>query len=133
VKDHLVAGSRLHQRVSERRYPADVIAIEINFVGADDADDSFRSSGIGVANSRPKENVRRRTALPRGSRVHDLGSINPFGEKANAPIDLAQPSLSVLVVGVLTAIAVARGPGDNLRDRWAFSRQQEAQLVSQTL
>jgi hypothetical protein len=57
-----------------------------------------------------------RTVAPKKIRVaahlsglpgHDFRSIDPFREKANPPIDLAQPPLAVLIVGVFAAIAVA--------------------------
>src|SRR5262245_2258222 len=37
VKDDTVAWSGLHQRARQRRQPADVVAIHIDFVAADDA------------------------------------------------------------------------------------------------
>jgi hypothetical protein len=57
----------------------------------------------------------------------------PVPEKANPPIDLAQPPFAVLIVGVFAAIAVARGPGHDLCHRRAFSRKQELELVPQSL
>src|SRR5437588_237138 len=37
VKYHAVAWARLHQRLGQRRQPADVVTIQIDLVGADDA------------------------------------------------------------------------------------------------
>jgi hypothetical protein len=41
-------------------------------------------------------------------RIHDLRRIDPFRQKANAPINLAKTPFAVLVVGVFATIAVAR-------------------------
>ena len=41
-----VAWARLHQGARQRRHPADVVAIQIDFVGADDADHLFRAGAL---------------------------------------------------------------------------------------
>ena len=41
-------------------------------------------------------------------------------EEANPPIDLPQPPLAVLIVGVFSAIAVAGSPRDDGRDGGTF-------------
>src|SRR4029079_2436082 len=56
-----------------------------------------------------------------------------LGQEADARIDLAQPALAVLIVGVLTAIAVAGGPRDDLGHRGTLPVQQELVLVLQAL
>src|SRR3979490_412436 len=43
---HAVAGARLHQRISERRAPTDVAAVEVHLVDADDRDDGFEAGGV---------------------------------------------------------------------------------------
>ena len=133
MKDHAVAWSGLHQRARQRRHPADVVAIQIDLVEADDAHHPLRSSGVGVAHGRPEEDLRRRPPASRGFRVHHFRGIDSLGEKANPPIDLAQPPFAVLIVGVFAAIAVARRPGHHLGHRRPFPGEQKPQLVSESL
>src|SRR5207247_5590822 len=73
--------------------------------------------------------------LPRSRtfRVHHFRGIDSLCEKANPPIDLAQPSLAVLIVGVLTAIAVARGPRHYLGHCRSFPGEQETMLIFEAL
>src|SRR5205823_1733778 len=52
---HAVAGARLHQRISERRAPADVAAVEVHLVDADDRDDVFEAGGVLVGHGRAEE------------------------------------------------------------------------------
>src|ERR1700761_3132578 len=59
-------------------------------------------------------------ALPR------FGSL---GQKTSPPIDLPQPPLAVLIVGVFAAIAVAGGPRHHFRDGGAFAGEQKLELV----
>jgi hypothetical protein len=54
-------------------------------------------------------------------------------EKANPPINLAQPPLAVLIIGVFTAIAVARSPRHHLRHGRAFPGDQKAVLIFEAL
>src|SRR5471032_3446509 len=70
VKDHAVAWSGLHQRARQWRHPADMVAVQIDLVDADDADDPLRSSGVGVPHGRPEEDLRRGPPTSRGFRVH---------------------------------------------------------------
>ena len=133
AKDHAVAWPGLRQRARQRRHPADVVAIQIDLVEADDAHHPLGSGGVGVAHGRSEEDVRRRAPASRGFRVHDFRGIDSFREKANPPIDLAQPPFAVLVVGVLAAIAVARRPGHDLCHRRPFPGEQKPELVSEPL
>jgi len=73
--------------------------------------------------------------LPRSRplRVHHLRGIDSLREKANPPIDLAQPPLAVLIVGVFTAIAVARGPRHDLSHCRSFPGEQKPVLVFEAL
>ena len=133
VKDHAIACSGLHQRAGQWRHPADVVAIQIDLVDADDAHHPLRSRGVGVAHGRSEEDLRRRPPASRGFRVHDFRGIDPFREKANPPIDLAQPPFAVLIVGVFAAIAVARRPGHDLCHRRPFPGEQKPSLVFESL
>src|SRR5262249_28194854 len=66
-------------------------------------------------------------------RVHHFRGIDSLREKANPPIDLAQPPLAVLIVGVFTAIAVARSPRHHLGYRRSFPGEQKPVLVFEAL
>src|SRR5690348_1521106 len=110
-----------------------MVAIEINLVEPDDAHRALCAGSRRVPDSRSEEDLPRSAPGPRRFWIHDLRSVDSFGEKADAPIDLTQPTLVVLVVGVLAAIAVARGPRDDLCHGGAFPGEQEAQLVSEPL
>ena len=129
----LSPGPCLHQRARERRHPADVVAIEIDLVETDDAHHPLGSGGVGVANGRSEEDVCRRAPDSRRFRVHYFRGIDSFRQKANAPIDLAQPPFAVLVVGVLAAIAVACRPRDDLCHRRPLPSEQEPELISEPL
>ena len=63
--------------------------------------------------------------------VHHLGDVEPLGEEADAPVDLAQALLAVQVVAVLGAVAVLRGPRDGLDDLRPFVVEQREQLGAQ--
>ena len=133
AQDDAVADARFHQRVGERRSPADAAAIKIHFVGADDVDDVFVAGSVVVRDRRAEKYPRRRRFRPRRRRIHDFGGVDAFGQEAQPRINLAQPALGLLVIGVLAAIAVARGPRDDLRHRRAFPVQQESIFVLQPL
>ncbi len=88
----------------------DVVAVEIDLVGAHDAHHSRYSRGIGMVHGRSEECSRRRLPRSRTFRVYHFRGFDSLGEKANPPIDLPQPPLAVPMVGVFTAIAIARQP-----------------------
>src|SRR5262249_28692889 len=73
--------------------------------------------------------------LPRSRtfRVHHFRGIDSLREKANPPIDLAQPPLAVLIVGVFTTIAVACSPRHHLRHGRAFPGEQKPVLLFEAL
>src|SRR5580698_1255410 len=133
LKDYAVTRCRLHQRATQRRHPTDVVAVEIDFVGANDAHHSRYSRGIGIAHGRSEECPRRRLPRSRNFRIHHFRGFDSLREKANPPIDLPQPSLAVLIVGVFTAIAVAGGPRHYLRHGRAFPGEQKPVLIFQAL
>jgi hypothetical protein len=62
-------------------------------------------------------------------RVHHFRGFDSLGEKANPPIDLPQPPLAVLIVGVFTAIAVAGSPRHHLCHRRTFPGEQKPVLI----
>src|SRR6478735_207964 len=55
---HAVAGPGLHERIRERRAPADVAAIEIHLVDADDRDDVFEAGSVLVGHGCAEEYAR---------------------------------------------------------------------------
>jgi len=110
-----------------------VVAVEIDLVGAHDAHHSLGSRTIGVTNRRSEKCSRLRLPRPWSFRIHYFGGFDSLGEKANPPIDLSQPSLAVLIVGVFTAIAVAGSPRYDLHNGRTFSGEQKLVLVLEAL
>ena len=94
VKIHAVTGAGLHQRAPQRRDPADVVAVEIDLVGADDAHHPLRASGIGIAHGRPEEDPRRRPPGPGRLGVDHFRGIDSLRQIVNPLVDLAQPPLA---------------------------------------
>jgi hypothetical protein len=74
-----------------------------------------------------------RICRSRSFRVHHFRGFDSLGEKANPPIDLPQPPLAVLIVGVFTAIAVAGSPRHHLRHGRAFPGEQKPVLIFEAL
>src|SRR5258705_4002118 len=74
-----------------------------------------------------------RLARSRSFRVHYFRGFDSLREKANPPIDLPQPPLAVLIVGVLTAIAVTGSPLHHLRHGRAFPGKQKPVLIFEAL
>jgi len=60
-------------------------------------------------------------------------SLPYLSEKANSPIDLPQPPLAVLIVGVFTAIAVAGSPRHHLHHGRTFPGEQKPMLIFKPL
>ncbi len=133
LKDYAVTRCRLHQRAPERGHPTYVVAVEINFVGAHNAHQSLRSRGIGIAHGRAEKCFRRCGPCSRSFRVHHFRGLDSLGEKANPAINLAQPPLAVLIVGVFTAIAIAGCPRHNFRYRRTFPGEQKPVLIFEAL
>src|SRR5204862_6406765 len=75
----------------------------------------------------------RRLPRSRGFWVHPFRGFDSLREKANPPIDLPQPPLAVLIVGVFTAIAVAGSPRHHLRHCRAFPAEQKPVLIFEAL
>src|SRR5882672_8821369 len=133
LENHAIARCRLYQRAPQRRHPTDVVAVEIDLVGAHDAHHSLRSRGIRIAHGRSEECPRRRLPRSRSFRVNHFRGFDSLREKANPPIDLPQPPLAVLIVGVFTAIAVAGSPRHHLRHGRAFPGEQKPVLIFEAL
>lgn len=129
TEHHAVAWTGFHQRPRQRRHPTDVMTLEVDFVGADDADLPFRAGIGGVVNRGAEEHARGGRPASRCVRIDNLRIVDALREEADAAIDLAQAALAVLVVGVLAAIAVARGPRHEFRHRRPLTGEQEAVLV----
>ncbi len=87
----------------------------------------------GIAHGRSEECPRRRLPRSRSFRVHHFRGFDSLREKANPPIDLPQPPLAILIVGVFTAIAVARSPRHHLRHGRAFPGEQKPVLIFKAL
>src|SRR5205085_3377551 len=104
-----------------------------DLVGAYDAHHALRSRSIGIAHGRPEECPRLRLPRSRSFRVHHFRSFDSLREKANPPIDLPQPPLAVLIVGVFTAIAIAGSPRHHLRHRRTFLSEQKLVLILEAL
>ena len=133
AQGHRIAFARLEQRARHRRYPADVAALRVDLVDADDADRPLVAFCIGDRHRRTEEHGGFGIVVARRGRIDDLGVIEAPHEKADAPVDLAQPLLAVDVIAVLGAVAVARGPRDGrdelrpfLRDEAVSSRRKRA-------
>jgi len=58
IENDVVALGRPHEGSPERGYPADMVAVEVDLVCADDAYFSFLSSGVGVQHRRTKVGLR---------------------------------------------------------------------------
>ena len=110
-----------------------MVAVEIDLVGAYDAYYSLRSRSIGIAHGRSEKCPRRSLPRSRSFRINYFRGFNLLREKTNPPIDLAQPPLAVLIVGVFTAIAVARSPRHHLRHSRAFPGDQKPVLIFEAL
>jgi hypothetical protein len=129
IENDEVAFFGLDQGAAERGDPTDVIAVEIDFVGADDAYDSLVSFGIGIAHGGSKEDTGCGLARSGSFGVYDDGGFNSLHKEAQAGIDLTEAALAVLVVCVFAAIAVAGSPGDYGLNGRTFSGQEKVVFV----
>jgi hypothetical protein len=98
-----------------------------------DAHHSLHSRGIGIVHRCAEECPRGRLPRSRSFRVHDFRGFNSLPEKANPPIDLPQPPLAVLIVGVFAPIAVTGSPRHHPRHGRAFPGEQKPELILETL
>src|ERR1700736_6182019 len=80
-----------------------------------------------------EECPRRRLTRSRSFRVHHFRGFDSLGEKANPAIDLPQPPLAVLIVGVFTAIAVPGSPRHHLRHCRTLAGEQKPVLIFKSL
>src|SRR5260221_6357541 len=121
-----VALMRLQQRPGDRRNPADLAAVEVGLVDADDRHGLLGALPVGEGHARPEEYLVAPGLL---ARVDNLGALQPLGEEADAPVDLAQPLLAVEVVAVFGAVAIAGRPGDDVDGFRALLAAEAAQLL----
>jgi len=133
MKGYAVTRCRLHQRAAQRGHPTNVIAVEVDLVGAHDAHYSLRSRGIGITHGHSEEYPRRSMTRSRSFRVYDFRGFDSLREKANPPIDLPQPPFAVFVIGVFTAIAVAGSPRHCLHNGRAFPGEQKPVFIFEAL
>src|SRR5271167_3028464 len=99
---------RFHQGSGDRSQPAHLAAVEIGLVDADDRDRHFGPAPGGVGDGRAEKDLVQLLLLVW---VDHLGTLEPFGQEADAPINLAQAALAVNVVAVFRPVAVPSGPG----------------------
>lgn len=125
LEDDAIAFGGFDERATEWGNVTDVVALEVDFIGTDDADGAFDAIGIGIANGGTEEDFFRRGTGPGGFGVNHDGGFDALHEEAEAGVDLAEAALAVLVVGVFAAIAVAGGPGDDFLDGGAFASEEE--------
>src|SRR6185437_16373475 len=124
---HGVTLARLDESARDGGDPAHVVPRGIHLVDADDAHGVLLPRLVRVDHGRAEEHLVR--VLARG-RIHHLGDLQALGEVADAPVDLAQPLLAVLVVGVLRAVAELRGPRHHARHLRALVVHEPLQLVA---
>src|SRR5687767_14207629 len=98
--DH-VARAFLEQRAAERRAPTDAPFAWFDLVFADDA--VFAARPVFVFDSDPSAEEHDVTVVHLGN---DARSFQPFGEKSDPTIDLAQAFFAVDVARVLGAITL---------------------------
>src|SRR2546429_4836093 len=86
---HTVAGARLHQRIGERRAPADVATVEVHLVDADDRDDVFEAGGVLVGHGCAEEDARSGWPRPRSGGIVDHPRAKAVCERRKLRITLA--------------------------------------------
>ena len=110
-----------------------MVAVEIDFVCADDADHSFRSWRIGIAHGGSKEHPRRPQPRSRSFWIYYFRSFDSLRQEPNSPINLSQSSLAILIVSIFITIAIACGPPHYFHHSWAILRKQKLALIFQAL
>src|SRR6185312_1107959 len=105
-----------------------MVAVEIDFVRADDAHHSLYPRGIRIAHRGSEERSRRPLARSRSFRIYYFRSFDSLRQEANPSIDLPQSSLAILVVSVFTAIAITRSPRHHLHHSRAILGEQKLAL-----
>jgi hypothetical protein len=132
IQGDAIAFFCLHEGATERGDPTDVLALEIDFVGTYDADDTLCAFGVGVTDGGTEEDAGGGLAGSGGFGVDDDGGFNALHEEAEAGIDLTEAALAVLVVCIFAAIAIAGGPGDDGCDGRALAGEEEVVFVFET-
>jgi hypothetical protein len=108
-----------------------VVAVDIDFICADDIHHSLCPRGIRIAHGSSKERPCRLLPRSRSFRIYHLRGFDSLCQEANPSIDLPQSSLAVLIVGVFTAIAIARSPRHHLHHGRAILGEQKMALIFQ--
>ena len=108
------------------------VAIQIDLIEADDAHLPLSAGGL-VPYRGSEEDLPRGAVTSRCFRIHHVRGIDSLREIVDAPINLTQPPLVVLIVGVPAAIPIARGPGHHVCHSRPFPDEQEPQLVFEPL
>ena len=126
--DHRVAVTGLDEGFGKRRYPGDAAARQIGFVDADDTVGFFRAVAPDHGHCSAEEDL---VGLLAFGGVHNRRNIHAFGQEADAAIDFAQAALAVDVVGIFRAVAIRRGPVDDLHQFGTLLVQQVQRLVLQ--
>lgn len=127
-EDFVVLGGS-HEGSAEGRDPADVVAVEVDLVCADDAHDALCSGGVCVADGGSEEGPGGALPCSGSLGIDDFRGFDSPGQEADSGVDLPETALAVLVVGVFTAIAVAGSSRHHLRHGRAFPGEQKPVLV----
>ena len=109
-----------------------MVAVEIDFICADDAHYSLAPRGIRIAHGGSKERPCRPLPRSRSFRIYHLCGFDSLRQKAYPPVDLAQSSLAVLIVGIFTAIAIARSSHHHLHHGRSILGEQKMTLIFQS-
>src|SRR5262249_36741375 len=80
------------------RDPAPMAAAGIALVDADDLDRAFLALAVGIGDGGAEEHLLGPGPL---GRIDDFRALQPLGEEADAPVDLAQALLAIEIVAVL--------------------------------
>src|SRR5690242_19158375 len=128
---HRLAFALFQERAGHRRDPADIAALGVDLIDADDADRSLVAVLVRDRNRRTEIHGRFRVIIARSGWIDNFRRIETPNEKADAPIDLAQPLLAIDVIAVLGAIAVARRPGNGRDELGSLGANETIQLAAQ--
>src|SRR3546814_3499982 len=109
------------ERAGERAVPADATGAGIGLVVADQRDGAPGVVLVGKLDGGAEPDAVL-VELRRG--VDDARGLHAPGEEGEAAVDLTQPLAAIDIVAILAAVAVARGPTDDLDQLRAFLAEQ---------